>query len=82
MLRSPVMNFNLPLILSDLSGCAEDLIKPGINGYVFKTGDIEDLAVKMNKVLFEDRLTNLYSSLDIIADYSYDGVVKNMALLV
>jgi glycosyltransferase involved in cell wall biosynthesis len=76
------MNFNLPLILSDLSGCAEDLIKPGINGYVFKTGDIEDLAVKMNKVLFEDRLTNLYSSLDIIADYSYDGVVKNMALLV
>lgn len=38
------MNSGLPVILSDLCGCAEDLVEPGVNGYIFPTGNVMVLA--------------------------------------
>ena len=40
-----------PAIVSDEVGCGSDLIEQGINGEIFKTGDIENLALKIKKVL-------------------------------
>lgn len=76
------MNFNLPLILSDLSGCAEDLVKEGVNGYIFKTGDVDDLAIKMRRILRENTLTNATSSIDIVEKYSYETVTESFSTLV
>lgn len=76
------MNFNLPLILSDLSGCADDLVKPGSNGYVFKTGDIADLREKLKQALLDNKLTEVIPSTSIVKDYSYDTVTKSLDALV
>jgi glycosyltransferase involved in cell wall biosynthesis len=38
------MNCKLPLVLSHLCGCAEDLVIPGKNGFVYPCGDIDILA--------------------------------------
>lgn len=40
-----------PVIVSDKCGCAVDLVKYGENGFVFKSRDVEDLAVKMKSML-------------------------------
>ncbi|MEM2175408.1 MAG: GxxExxY protein, partial [Candidatus Micrarchaeia archaeon] len=37
------MNFGLPVIVSDMVGCGPDLVKSEENGFIFKTGDIEEL---------------------------------------
>lgn len=75
------MNFNLPLILSDLSGCADDLVEQGSNGYVFKTGDVADLREKLKQVLLDNKLTEAISSATIVQDYSYGTVAKNLGAL-
>jgi glycosyltransferase involved in cell wall biosynthesis len=33
-----------PVIVSDHVGCARDLVRPGVNGFQFKAGDVDDLA--------------------------------------
>jgi glycosyltransferase involved in cell wall biosynthesis len=76
------MNFNLPLVLSDLSGCADDLVKPGSNGYVFKTADVADLREKLKQALLDNKLTEAISSLAIVQEYSYDTVTKSLDALV
>lgn len=38
------MAANLPVIVSDACGCAEDLVIPNRNGFVFRSGDAEHLA--------------------------------------
>jgi glycosyltransferase involved in cell wall biosynthesis len=75
------MNFNLPLVLSDLSGCADDLVKPGSNGYVFKTGNVAELAEKLKDVLLENKLTQAVSSAELVQEYSYATVTKSLGAL-
>jgi glycosyltransferase involved in cell wall biosynthesis len=38
------------IIVSDKCGCAADLVINGVNGYVFKAGDIQNLAAVLKKV--------------------------------
>jgi len=38
------MAASLPVIVSDACGCAEDLVIPNRNGFVFRSGDAEHLA--------------------------------------
>jgi len=45
------MNFRLPVIVSDLVGCGSDLVKHSENGYIFKTGDIEELARYLEELI-------------------------------
>ena len=71
------MNFELPIIVSDLVGCREDLVKHGENGFVFKTDDLDELAGYM-KMLMESegtRRTFGKKSLEIVRGYSYDRVI-------
>ena len=72
------MNFNLPLILSDLTGCSDDLVKDGINGYVFKTRNVDELTLKLKQVLIENKLTYKVSSESLVDKYSYAEVVNNI----
>jgi glycosyltransferase involved in cell wall biosynthesis len=75
------MNFDLPLILSDLSGCADDLVMEGVNGFTFRTGDVDDLTLKIKQVLIDNALTETTSSIDIIHPYSYDTISRNINTL-
>jgi glycosyltransferase involved in cell wall biosynthesis len=55
------MNFRLPVIVSDLVGCGTDLVKHGENGYIFKTGDIEELARYLEEFIsYNPKYLNVY----------------------
>lgn len=75
------MNFNLPIILSDLTGCSEDLVVNGDNGYVFSTGNVEELFLKLNSVLVTKQLTNMTQSADIIKNYSFYAIAQSIRKL-
>lgn len=75
------MNFNLPVIVSDLTGCSIDLVKNGNNGYVFKTGNIDELTLRLKEVLIEKKLSWTSSSHSIVDIYSYNTVCKNIVQL-
>lgn len=72
------MNFNLPLVISDLTGCSDDLVKEGQNGYVFQTGNVDELEAKLRQVLIEEKLTGNISSESLIEKYSYSTVMENI----
>ena len=72
------MNFNLPLILSDLTGCSDDLVNEGDNGFVFKTGDVEELAERIKWVLNENKLTWSIPSEKLVHKYSYAAILDNL----
>jgi len=42
------MNFELPIIVTDIVGTAYDLVKDGENGFIVKVGDIDTIAQKIN----------------------------------
>jgi glycosyltransferase involved in cell wall biosynthesis len=63
------------VIVSDKCGCAVDLVNEGQNGFVFQSGNKEDLVSKMN--LISDKSTALKmgeESRSIIAEYSYENI--------
>lgn len=45
------MNAGRAVVVSDQVGCAPDLVKPGENGYVFKTGDIDGLRQALTDIV-------------------------------
>jgi glycosyltransferase involved in cell wall biosynthesis len=49
-----VMNAAKPVIVSDRVGCSPDLVRPGINGFVFRASDAKGLKDALSKVLNED----------------------------
>ena len=75
------MNFNLPVISSDVTGSSVDLIKDGDNGYVYPIGDIDSLAQKINNV-FDDKLSWATPSTEIVQKYSYQTIFNNIRSLV
>lgn len=66
------MASKLPVISSDASGAAYDLIEPGVNGYIFKKGDIEQLSGYLREILKDERkrMGMGEESLNIIQNYS------------
>jgi glycosyltransferase involved in cell wall biosynthesis len=72
------MNFELPVIISDLTGCSEDMVKNGDNGFHFKTGDYNELAEKLEDVLIKNTLTGLTNPLSIVDIHSYRTVTENI----
>ena len=65
-----------PVIVSDKCGCALDLVEDGINGYIFRSNDENDLLQKMLKIYNEragiSRMGDASSK--IIQQYSIDKV--------
>ena len=82
------MNFGLPVICSDQVGCAADLVKPGENGYIFSTGDIEALTDSLDAMLADERRRRAMGerSRALIADWGFrkdlEGVVAALQQVV
>ncbi len=72
------MNFGLPVIISDLTGCSEDMVINGDNGYIFETGNIDQLALKLNEVLVKNNLLKNTRPETIVDKHSYSTITENI----
>ncbi len=68
------MCFGLPVIASDKSGAAADLVKSGINGFTYSAGDEQALANALMMVLEneEGRRSMGHASYDIISHWGFE----------
>lgn len=73
------MNFALPILVSDTVGCAPDLVQQGHNGFVFETGNLEELTKYLNVFtrMPKEQLRQMgQRSLDIVRSYNYETTVS------
>ena len=76
------LNFDLPVIVSDLTGCAQDLVENGVTGYVYQCGNIDELACRLKEILVDDTIIDYSSMHKIISRYSYKSVTETLKTLV
>ncbi len=66
-----------PILTTNKVGCAIDLVKPGVNGYIFEAGNLLDLIKKIQIALPKaEEFGN--ASLDIIAKWSYINIAETI----
>lgn len=74
------MNFEMPIIVTDVVGTAHDLVKDGENGFIVKVGDIDEIAKKIdyfNKN--RDAIKTMgKKSFDIVQKWNYKEDVKGI----
>lgn len=81
------MCFSLPVIVSDQVGAGGDLIKEGVNGFVYPKGDISMLSEKLKVLLKDEKLRQSFGirSKEIIEKWSYkkgvEGVIRSLQSL-
>ena len=78
------LNFGIPVIVSDTCGSAYDLVDEGVNGSMFKTGNIQQLTAALYKYLNtdeEDKKQIAARSLQIVDGYSYQQIIKSVETL-
>jgi glycosyltransferase involved in cell wall biosynthesis len=51
----------LPVVCSDAVGSAEDLVEPGKNGFIFKSGEVDELEIVLTSLLTDDALIKGFS---------------------
>jgi glycosyltransferase involved in cell wall biosynthesis len=77
------MNFNLPVVISSLTGCSSNLVDK--NCYIFKTGDVKDLSLKI-KMFFKNNLELRkemgLKSKEIISKYSYEKIINGLKKII
>lgn len=72
------MNFGLPLVVSDLTGCHADLVEDGQTGFKFRSGDVADLVRALDRFLYlstEQQAQLGEQSIRRINRYSYDQII-------
>jgi glycosyltransferase involved in cell wall biosynthesis len=78
------MNFELPIIVTDVVGTATDLVKDGKNGYIVKVGDIDTLAKKIDYLNDNRNMANNMGkkSLEIVSEWTFkkDAYYINKAI--
>ncbi len=72
----------LPIITTDVVGAAPDLVKDGINGFIFKACDVNQLAEKLLIILSDEKLRiNMgVNSKEIISKWSYKECIDGIQL--
>ena len=65
------MAAGLPVIVSDMVG-AKDCIKEGINGYIFKSGDTDELSIMIKKLYNNNELVNKLGRQSTATAENYD----------
>jgi glycosyltransferase involved in cell wall biosynthesis len=79
------MNFALPLLLSDLTGCSSDLVIAGKNGFIFETGNISLMSRYIKNILElpeYDRLELGRQSLEHVTNhYSFESVYNTLRVI-
>jgi glycosyltransferase involved in cell wall biosynthesis len=64
------------LLVSDKCGCAADLVQAGVNGYLFKSNDEEDISTKIYLMLDKQKLQAMgRNSFARVQYWSYDKTV-------
>ncbi|MEM5830899.1 MAG: glycosyltransferase family 4 protein [Candidatus Aenigmatarchaeota archaeon] len=77
------MNFGLPIIVSDMVGCGPDLVKSEENGFIFKTGDIEELKNYLLAILNGGKILKFgLKSKEIIKNYTYQRSAENILRII
>jgi glycosyltransferase involved in cell wall biosynthesis len=78
------MNFELPIVASDLVGSADDLVSPGVNGFTFPCGNVAELHKILDKFLGDSSLAKTMGreSKKNISSYSYRVIKNNLQTLV
>ncbi|MDF2187072.1 glycosyltransferase family 4 protein [Paraflavitalea sp. CAU 1676] len=73
------MACGLPVIASDKVGAAVDLIKPDVNGFIFATGNLDDLHSKLEKTIEGHSLKAMGAkSAEIIRSWSFEQIVGSI----
>ncbi len=69
---------NLPVVTSDVTGAAQDLVIPDKTGYRFKTGDAADLARCIERLLASDKLRRDMGEAGrvLVKDWGFDRSVN------
>ncbi len=76
------MNYDVPIILSDLTGCSDDLVIEGVNGYIYETGNVEALTQAISNILVEKRLPKQVNSKQIIDRFNYAAVTESIMKII
>lgn len=71
------------ILCSDKVGCAVDLVKEGVNGYVFKANSAEDFRLKMIRLLTDRLLLREMGkhSENLIYSWNFNAVVESIVAL-
>lgn len=65
------------VVLSNKCGCAVDLVKENINGYVFERDNVHDLANKISLLLNKEKTQSMgAASFSLIQDWNYDKIMQ------
>lgn len=72
--------FGLPVIVSDRVGAAGDLVKPGVNGFIYPAGDIAAMAERLKELLLNPslRYSASQASEKLIQRWGYPQVVEGV----
>lgn len=72
------MCFGLPIVVSNMVGCSEDLVKEGVNGYKFSLDNVEELTEALLRLNQDPDLTSKMGekSREIIKNYSHENDVQ------
>jgi glycosyltransferase involved in cell wall biosynthesis len=75
-----IMNFNMPIITTNVVGTAYDLVEDGKNGFIVNVGDVEQISKKIDYLnKNRDISKNMGNkSLDIVSNWNYDKDVEGI----
>lgn len=69
----------LPVLVSDIAGCCEDLVKDNINGFLINPFDKNDIKEKIEIILYQRDLIQMgYESRKIIEKWKFENSRKNL----
>lgn len=72
-----------PVIVSDKCGCAADLVENGINGFVFESGNLQQLINYLSKCLVKkDRIAMASASRERIKNFTHNKTIIEIEKLV
>lgn len=76
-----VMNAGKPVVVTDEAGCGPDLVHPGENGFIYPTGDVEQLAEHLVTLIAGAALRERMGrrSLEIIDGWNFEKDLSALA---
>lgn len=73
------MNFGMPIVVSNVAGCASDLVQEGETGFTYPCGDVAALHFALEHV---QRLVHQNQSIKWINRYSFQTIADGLAPIV
>ena len=77
------MNFELPVVVSDMVGCTDDLVVTNKTGFTYNCGNFEELSDIIKKLLVDSELRKTLgrNSKEKVDEYSYQVIKNNLQTL-